>query len=90
MSKFRFKDLPRWIRDFAPLIFWLALIFVLSNQPRLVDIENEVTEKVTYKLAHIMAYAALAWLWWRALTPRRQIIGLVLPAVWPGCSRPAP
>jgi len=57
----------------------MTLIFVLSAQPRLLSIENEATEKITFKLAHMTAYALLAWFWWRALAPQRQVTGLVLP-----------
>jgi VanZ family protein len=60
----------------------MALIFALSAQPKLVEIENEAGEKTFYKLAHIAAYAVLAWLWWRALAPRRQATWPVLAAAW--------
>jgi VanZ family protein len=70
------ERLPRWVRDILPLFFWMGLIFFLSNQPRLIVIEDEVSEKLVYKLAHVLAYAVLAWLWWRALSPNRQ-------ATWP-------
>lgn len=68
--------LPRWLRDFMPLLFWMALIFWLSNQSILLDIENDAGEKTFYKSAHFIAYAVLAWFWWRALSPQRE-------AVWP-------
>ena len=64
--------LPRWLRDFIPLVLWMALIFVLSSQSDLVNIENDASEKLFYKISHLLAYAALAWLWWRALAPQRQ------------------
>ena len=82
MSRFRLEDLPRWIRDFGPLIFWLVLIYGLSDQSQLADIEDEITERVVYKLAHVLAYAVLAWLWWRVLAPQRQATWLVLPMAW--------
>ena len=65
--------LPRWLRDFAPLLFLMALIFWLSNQSRLLEIENDISEKTFYKSAHILAYAFLAWCWWRALSPQREV-----------------
>lgn len=68
----RYYRLPRWLRDVVPLLLWLALIFTLSAQPTLLEIEDETGEKFFYKISHIMAYAALAWLWWRALAPQRQ------------------
>ena len=70
--------LPRWVRDIAPLLFWMGLIFFLSDQPTLIVIEDEVSEKTVYKLAHVLAYAGLAWLWWRALSPNRQATWTVL------------
>jgi VanZ family protein len=76
------RELPRWLRDFAPLIFWMALIFFLSDQPILLEIENEAGEKFFYKSAHIVAYAVLAWFWWRALSPRRQTTWPVLLAAF--------
>jgi VanZ family protein len=64
--------LPRWLRDVVPLVLWMALIFALSAQSDLVDIEDKAGEKFFYKISHLAAYAALAWLWWRALAPQRQ------------------
>jgi len=80
LSRTKFADLPRWLRDFAPLIFWMALIFFLSSQSRLVDIESDTGDKLFYKSAHIIAYAALTWFWWRALAARRRITWPVLSA----------
>ena len=56
----------------------MGLIFFLSDQPRLIVIEDEVNEKLVYKLAHVLAYAVLSWLWWRALSPNRQVTWPVL------------
>lgn len=64
--------LPRWLRDIVPLVLWMALIFAFSNQPRLIDIQDDTGEILFYKMAHFMAYACLVWLWWRALSPQRQ------------------
>ena len=77
---FRLDKLPRWLRDITPLLFWLALIFVLSDQPVLIVIKDEVQEKFFYKVAHVIAYAVLAWLWWRALAPQRQFGWPILSA----------
>ncbi len=70
---FRFETLPRWLRDIVPLGLWLVLIFAFSSQSRLIDIANETDEKFLYKTAHVLAYAGLAWLWWRVLAPQRQV-----------------
>jgi len=67
----RAKLPPRWLRDFLPLLAWLAVIFFLSSRSVLVNIDNEAGEKLFYKTAHMLAFALLAWLWWRAITPRR-------------------
>ncbi|MBE7552369.1 MAG: VanZ family protein [Anaerolineales bacterium] len=75
---FRLELLPRWLRDMAPLVFWMLLIFVLSAQSRLIKIEDAADEKIFYKTAHFVAYAVLAWLWWRALAPQRQVAWPVL------------
>ncbi len=64
---------PRWLRDFLPLIIWMAVIFAFSSRSTLVKIENEAGEKIVYKMGHMLAYAGLAWLWWRALAPHRQV-----------------
>jgi VanZ family protein len=56
----------------------MGLIFSLSDQPTLIMIEDEINEKLFYKLAHILAYAGLAWLWWRALSPNRQVTWSIL------------
>ena len=70
---FQLETLPRWLRDIVPLMLWMLLIFVLSAQSVLVEIGNETDEKIFYKIAHMLFYAVLAWLWWRALSPQRQI-----------------
>jgi VanZ family protein len=75
-----YYSLPRWLRDYVPLLLWMALIFMLSNQSDLVDIEDETGEKFFYKISHLIAYAVLAWLWWRVLAPQRQT---TWPALWP-------
>lgn len=82
-----FKSLPklnrsRWLVDFVPLIFWLLLIFTVSARSTLVVIEHEAVEKLFYKGAHMLVYAVLAWLWWRALSPERQITWPVLLLAW--------
>jgi VanZ family protein len=73
---------PRWLRDFAPVILWMAIIFVLSSQPRLIDIEGQAPSQLFYKTGHFVAYAGLAWLWWRALSPRRCVGWPVLLAAF--------
>ncbi len=62
----------RWLRDFLPLIGWMVLIFALSSRSTLIEIEDDAGEKLFYKISHIIAYAMLAWLWWRALSLERR------------------
>lgn len=73
---FRLDRLPRWLRDIVPLVLWLGLIFFLSHQPTLLDVEEQLGslgEKILYKSAHVLAYAVTAWLWWRLLSPERRV-----------------
>ena len=69
---------PRWLYDFGPLIFWMGLIYWLSDRSALVDIQSQVGERVVYKSAHMVAYAILAWFGWRALAPQRRVTWPVL------------
>lgn len=73
MGVVQHSRLWRWLVDILPLVLWMALIFWFSSQSVLVEIEREAAEKTVYKTAHILVYAVLAWLWWRALSPRRQL-----------------
>lgn len=73
---FRLDHLPRWLRDIVPLVLWLGLIFFLSDQSTLLDVEEQLGslgERILYKSAHFLAYAVAAWLWWRVLSPGRQL-----------------
>lgn len=69
---------PRWLYDFGPLLLWMGLIYWLSDRPTLIDIESQAWERIVYKSAHMVAYAILAWLWWRALAPQRRMTWPVL------------
>lgn len=75
---FRLESLPRWLRDVVPLLMWMALIFYFSAQSSLLDLQNDTNEKIFYKGAHMLVYAVLTWLWWRVLTPQRQLTWPVL------------
>ncbi|GAB4432104.1 MAG: hypothetical protein Kow0031_13470 [Anaerolineae bacterium] len=66
------SKLPRWLRDWLPVILWMALIFALSSRSKLVELDSKADEIYFFKTAHIAAYAMLMWLWWRALSPRRE------------------
>ena len=51
----------------------MGLIFRFSSRSVLLPLESEAGEKLLYKSAHIFVYAVLAWLWWRAISPRRAV-----------------
>lgn len=72
------EKLPRWLRDIVPLILWMVLIFGLSAQSRLIKIHHPLEAEIFYKTAHVLFYATLAWLWWRAIAPRRQVTWFIL------------
>ncbi len=61
----------RSIRDVAvrwlPPILWMAAIFVVSDQPSLPSAPDALFDMLIKKSLHAVAYAILAWLWWRAL-----------------------
>ncbi len=78
MRKLNLAVMPRWLRDYLPLVIWMVLIFALSHRSVLIDLENDASEITLYKSAHIFAYAILAWFWWRALSPERGVDWAVL------------
>lgn len=79
---FPLPQLPRWFRDIVPLIVWMGLIFLLSSQSVLVQIHSKVGEKFFYKGSHMITYAILTWLWWRALTSQRRVTWSILLAAF--------
>jgi VanZ family protein len=56
----------------------MGLIFWFSSQSVLIDFDGQATQKIAHKSAHVVVYAALAWLWWRALAPERRFTWPVL------------
>lgn len=63
MKKWLKKALIHWL----PLILWMTIIFLLSNQPKIVRFEDRATDFITGKLAHLFEYAVLYILWFRAI-----------------------
>lgn len=63
--------MKKWLKIaliyYLPLILWMALIFILSNQPKIVRFEDKVIDFITGKIAHIIEYALLYILWFRAI-----------------------
>jgi diacylglycerol kinase len=78
LTRIRIAELPRWLRDVVPLLLWMGLIFWLSSRSRLVELDNQAEEKLFYKTSHLIAYAILAWLWWRALSRKRVLTWMTL------------
>lgn len=76
------SPLPRWLRDFGPLVLLMGLIFWLSGRPIPVKLDDDSWETVVTNGVHLPVYAALAWLWWRALTSQRRVTGSILLAAF--------
>jgi len=76
------RGLARWILDYLPLLFWMGLIFFLSAQSQLVKFERPLSAILFFKTAHVVTYAILAFLWWRALSAKRAITWRVLLSAW--------
>jgi VanZ family protein len=60
-----------------PPILWMMLIFVMSAQPTLPELEEPWLDVLLKKTAHFLEYVLLAFLWWRALS------GGSMRARWP-------
>jgi VanZ family protein len=56
------------IRRWLPPLLWMALIFIISAQPTLPNLEEIWLDVLFKKAAHFLEYALLAFLWWRALS----------------------
>lgn len=57
------KALIYWL----PLLLWMTIIFLLSNQPKVIKFEDKITDFVTGKIGHVFEYALLYILWFRAI-----------------------
>ncbi len=67
------------ITAWAPVVVWMAVIFVLSSRSTLPTFPFIVPDKVAKKGGHVVEYAILAGLVWHAL---RQTTQTKHPAVW--------
>jgi VanZ family protein len=56
----------RWWGTWLPPLVLMAIIFALSAQPSL-DSGLGTVDEIGRKVAHFAVYAALTYLWWRAL-----------------------
>ena len=54
-----------------PVIVWMGLIFYLSAQPDLPTPSSGLATRLISSAAHVFLFGVLAWLWARALGPRR-------------------
>lgn len=54
-----------WLSTWGSVIAWCVLLFVLSAQPHL-PLPEEIRE--SDKMAHVLAYGVLGWLWARAVS----------------------
>ncbi len=63
-----------------PLLAWMALIYLVSDQPDIPQVGTSLLDLLVKKSLHALAYAILATLFWRALktTPRLQAAALPL------------
>jgi VanZ family protein len=59
------RRVPLWL----PPLLLMGVIFFLSAQPDL-DSGLETIDLVTRKLVHLLEYALLCFLWWRAFSAR--------------------
>ena len=62
------KLLTHWL----PPLAWMALIFFLSSRPDLPHYPEALIDLILKKLAHVVEYAVLAFLWWRAFYKWRK------------------
>lgn len=67
------KQLCRWplLYYWLPLIAWMGIIFWFSSQPQPFDLPESWQETLVGSGGHILGYAGLGLLWWRALAARR-------------------
>jgi len=72
--------LKRWpfVYYWLPALLWMALIFAVSAQPNLPSVADSRLDTLFKKLAHMVEYAILTLLLWRALNARPRLI----PPLW--------
>lgn len=63
--------LCRWL----PPILWMVLIYIMSAQPTLPELDEPWLDVLLKKTAHFLEYALLAFLWWRALSGGDLYVG---------------
>ncbi len=71
----------KFVRAWGPVVLWMALIFFVSAQSRLPTLPGAAADKAVKKGGHLIEYAILAGLCWRALrltTSRRRTAAIAL------------
>ena len=63
------RPLRRWplLYYWLPLVAWMGLIFWLSSQPEPLDLPEPWQKSLVGISGHVLGYAGLGILWWRAL-----------------------
>lgn len=56
-----------------PLIAWMGIIYWFSSQPRPIDLPTPLLQLLIAKSGHMIGYAGLGLLWWRALAARLSV-----------------
>ena len=62
--------MKRILSHWLPPLVWMALIFIVSAQPRLPRVEEAWLDTLLKKVGHALAYGILAWLYLRTLRER--------------------
>lgn len=72
INKAAWKQFRRWplLYYWLPLFVWMGLIFWFSSQPQPIDLPESWLETLVGKGGHVLGYAGLSLLWWRALAAR--------------------
>ena len=56
-----------------PLLAWMGIIFWFSSQPQPFEMPESWQQELVGKAGHMIGYAGLSLLWWRALAAHRSI-----------------
>lgn len=67
------RQLVRWplVYYWLPLMAWMGSIFWFSSQPQPIDLPEPLLQTLIGKGGHMIGYAVLGLLWWRALAARQ-------------------
>lgn len=72
-----------------PLLAWMGIIFWFSSQPQPFEMPESWQQELVGKAGHVIGYAGLAFLWWRALAAHRStserrvlVLAFLLPVLY--------